>query len=108
MEPSDPEILNPIKDMAYLRKLLFKGYSLKGPRLDQTKDLLIFERFLNRGHNFIPEDWLESRGYTFVEPSIYTKSYKLAYKEKEGVVKQYFKSNYLLYKKNVKIHLYLK
>lgn len=108
MEPSESSILNPIKDIAYLRKLILKGYSLKGPRLDESKDLLVFERFLNRGHNFIPVDWLKSRGYKFVEPSIFTKYYKLAYKEKEGVVEQYFKSNYTLYKKNKKVHLYLK
>ena len=108
MESNEADILNPIKDMAYLRKLILKGYSLKGPRLSESKDLLVFERFLNRGHIFFPEDWLESRGYKFVEPSIYTKYFKLAYKEKDGVVEQYFNSKYTLSKKNKKIYLYLK
>ena len=108
MEPGEADILDPIKDMAYLRELILRGYSLKGPRLDQSKDLLVFERFLDRGHSFIPEGWLENRGYKFVEPGIYTKHYKLAYKEIEGVMEQYFKSNYTLYNENREIHLYFK
>lgn len=107
-ELGEADILNPIKDMAYLRELILRGYSLKGPRLDQSRDLLVFERFLNRGHDFFPENWLKNRGYKFVEPSIYTKYYKLAYNEKEGVVEQYFKSNYTLYNEDKKIHLYFR
>jgi len=108
MDPSEGNVLNPIKDITYLQKLMEKGYVLKGPRQDLSKDLLVFKRFLRRGHGFIPEDWLESRGYEFVEPSNFTKGFKLAYRIKDGVLKQYFKSNYSLYKKNKKIYLYLK
>lgn len=108
MDPSKRDILNPIKNAAYLQKLIEKGFVLKGPRQDASKNLVVFKRFLRRRHNFIPEDWLKSRGYEFVEPSNFTKGFKLAYKIKEGVLEQYFKSNYSLYKKNRKIWLYLK
>jgi hypothetical protein len=108
MDLTEREVLNPIKDIAYLQKLMEKGYVLKGPRQNLSKDLLVFKRFLRRRHDFIPEDWLESRGYEFVEPSNFTKGFKLAYKIKEGVLEQYFKSNYSLYKKKREIYLYLK
>ena len=108
MDPSEREVLHPIKDMDYLQKLMEKNYVFKGPRKDVSKDLLVFKRFLKRGHEFIPENWLESRGYEFVEPNSFTKGYKLAYKIKEGVLVQYFKSNYSLSKENRRIYLYLK
>jgi len=108
MDPSERDVLNPIKDIAYLQKLMEKGYVLKGPRQDASKNLLVFKRFLRRRHDFIPEDWLESRGYEFVEPSNFTKGFKLAYRIKQGILEQYFKSHYSLYKKKRKIHLYLK
>jgi hypothetical protein len=83
-------------------------YVLEGPREDASKNLAVFERFLRRGHQFTPEDWLESRGYEFVEPSTFTKGYKLAYGMKEDVLVQYFRSNYSLHKKDRKICLYLR
>ena len=108
MDSSERDILNPIKDIDYLQKLMEEGYVLKGPRQNLSKDFFIFKRFLRRGHEFIPEKWLESRGYEFVEPSNFTKGFKLAYRIKQGILEQYFKSNYSLYKKKRKIYLYLK
>ena len=108
MDPREREVLYPIKEMAYLQKLMERDDILKGPRQDASKNLVVFKRFLRRGHEFVPEGWLESRGYEFVEPSIFTKGFKLAYRIENGVIKQYFKSNYSLYKKNRKIYLYLK
>jgi hypothetical protein len=108
MDPKNREVLHPIRDIAYLQKLMEKDYVLKGPRHDVSKDLLVLKRFLGRGHEFIPENWLENRGYEFVEPSNFTKNFKLAYIIKDGILEQYFKSNYSLYKKNNEIHLYLK
>jgi hypothetical protein len=108
MDLRERDVLNPIKNIAYLQKLMEKGYVLTGPRQDLSKDLLVFKRFLRRRHDFIPEGWLESRGYEFVEPSNFTKGFKLAYKIKGGVLIQYYKSNYSLCKKNRKICLYLK
>ncbi len=108
MDLSESEVLGPIKDIADFRKLMEEEYVLEGPRQDASKNLVVFERFLSRGHEFIPEDWLESRGYEFVEPSTFTKGYKLAYRMKENVLEQYFRSNYSLHKKDRKICLYLK
>ena len=108
MDPGESEVLGPIKDIAHFRKLMEEEYVLEGPRQDASKNLVVFERFLRRGHEFIPEDWLESRGYEFVEPSTFTKGYKLAYGMKEDVLEQYFRSNYSLHKKDRKIYLYLK
>jgi hypothetical protein len=108
MDPRECEVLHPIQNCAYLQKLIERDYVLKGPREDATKNLFVFKRFLRRGHEFVPEEWLKRRGYEFVEPSIFTKGFKLAYKMEDEVLQQYYKSNYCLYKKNRKIHLYLK
>jgi hypothetical protein len=106
--PGEGDVKNPIKDIAYLQKLMEKGYVLEGPRQNPSKDLLVLKRFLRRGHGFVPEDWLKSRGYEFVEPSSYTKGFKLAYMIKDGVLVQYFRSNYSLYRNDRKIFLYLR
>jgi len=100
--------MNPIKDEAYLKKLLESGYVLEGPRHEYSKDLLVFKRFLRSGHEFIPEDWLQGRGYKFVEPCDFTKGFKLAYMIEEDHLVQYFRSNYVLRKKDEKISLYLR
>jgi len=108
MDPGEGDVKNPIKDIGYLQKLMEKGYVLEGPRQNPSKDLLVFQRFLRREHSFVPEDWLESRGYEFVEPSSFTKGFKLAYIIKDGVLEQYFRSNYSLCRNDRKIHLYLR
>lgn len=108
MDPGEGDVKNPVKDIAYLEKLMEKGYVLEGPRQNPSKDLLVFKRFLRRGHGFVPEDWLESRGYEFVEPSSFTKGFKLAYMTKDDVLVQYFRSNYSLCRNDRKIWLYLR
>jgi len=108
MDLGEGDVKNPVKDIAYLQELVEKGYVLEGPRQNPSKDLLVFKRFLRRGHVFVPEDWLESRGYEFVEPSSFTKGFKLAYMIKDGVLVQYFRSNYSLCRNDRKICLYLR
>jgi hypothetical protein len=108
MEPGEGDVKNQIKDVAYLQNLLDKGYVLDGPRQNPSKDLLVFKRVLNRGHSFVPEDWLKSRGYEFVEPNSFTKGFKLAYMIKDGVLVQYFRSKYSLCMNDRKICLYLR
>ena len=108
MDPVEGDVKNPIKNIAYLQTLLEKGYVLEGPRQNPSKDLLVFKRFLKRGHGFFPENWLESRGYKFVDPSGFTKGFKLAYMIKDGVLIQYFRSNYSLCRSDRKICLYLR
>ena len=83
-------------------------YTLKGQRTDPSRNLTVFKRFLKKGHEFIPENWLKNRGYAFVEPSNFTKGHELAYKIKDGVLEQYFESNYSLNKNDNEIHLFLK
>ena len=100
--------MNPISDAAYLEKLMESGYVLEGPRREYSKDLLVFKRFLRSGHEFIPEDWLQSRGYEFVEPCEFTKGFKLAYILKDDDLVQYFRSNYVLRRKDEKTYLYLR
>jgi len=108
MDPGEGDVINPIKEVAYLQKLMEKGYILEGPRQNPSKDLLVFKRFLRKGHGFVPENWLESRGYKFVEPSGLTKGFKLAYMMKDGALVQYFRSNYSLNRNDRKICLYLR
>jgi len=108
MDRKESEDINPIKEINYLQELIEKGYIVKGPNSDISKNLFVFKRIIKRDYRFIPESWLESRGYKFVEPSDFTKGYKLAYKEKEGIIQEYYESNYSLYKEGDEIHLYLK
>jgi hypothetical protein len=108
MDPEKQEVLNPIKDLMNFQQLMCKGYSLKGPRGDDSKNLTVFKRFLKKGYEFIPEKWLKNKGYEFVEPSTFTQGLKLAYKVHEENLKEYFKSNYSLYVENIEIPLYLK
>jgi len=102
------ETLQPIRDIEYLQKLMDEDYTLKGQRPDPSRNLTVFKRFLKKGQEFIPENWLKNRGYAFVEPSNFTKGYKLAYKMIDGALEQYFESNYSLNKKDIEIHLFLK
>lgn len=108
MAPNEREILVPITDIDSLKKLLGEGYVLKSQVNDPSRNLIIFKRLLRRGYKLIPENWLKSNGYEFVEPGIFTKGYKLAYKMKDGVLEQYYKSNYSLSNNNNEIRLYLR
>jgi len=100
--------IRPIKDAEYLERLFDEGYVIKGPRSELSKDLTVFKRLLRRGYEFVPEDWLVGRGYKLVDPSPFTKGFKLAYKLAEGVLEQYYRSNYSLIKDDREIPLYLK
>jgi len=108
MAPNEVEILDPITDIDSLKELMDEGYVLKSQVNDPSRNLIIFERLLRRGYKLIPENWLKNNGYEFVEQSIFTKGYKLAYKMKDGVLEQYYVSNYSLIKNNNEIKLYLK
>ena len=108
MDSNEVKINPPIKDIASLQKLFEEGYFIKGPKHAHAKDLLVFKKILERGYDFLPEDWLIYQGYEFVEPSVLTKGFKLAYTIKNDILIQYFRSNYSLCKKKQKISLYLK
>jgi len=109
MRPEESETeVKPIKDIGYLENLIDEGYAVKGPRQDPSKDLITFKAFLRKGYEFAPEDWLSSNGYQFVEPSTFTKGFRLAYKLIEGFPDERFRSNYSLLKVNKEVPLYLK
>jgi len=102
------EFVKPINNLDYLEELLNKGYTIKGPRKDPSRDLISLKAFLKRGKEFTPEDWISSSGYEFVEPSIFTKGYRILYKIINGFSDERFKSNYSLVKGEREIPLYLK
>ena len=99
--------VKPIKDSGYLKELLDQGYRVVGTRQDPEKDREGIERFLQRGHEFFPEEWLLADGFELVEPSQFTKGHKLAYRDSEGKLEQYFRSNYSLVKGDETVYLYL-
>ncbi len=106
-EELETEIM-PIKDLDYLEKLIDKGYVVKGPRQNASRDLATFKAFLRKGHEFAPENLLSNNGYQFVELSTFTKGFRLAYKLIEGFPDERFRSNYSLLKANKEVPLYLK
>ena len=107
MDSNGCEILKRMRNIEYLQKLLDKCYIVNSKWTDPSRNLGIFKRFLNKGYEFIPEIWLKNRGYVFVEPCNFTKGYKLAYKIEDGVLEQYYESNYSLIKNDDVIQLYL-
>jgi hypothetical protein len=100
--------LEPINNIDYLDELLEKGYAIKGPRQDPTRDLNSFKAFLKRGKEFTPEDWLIENGYEFVEPNQFTQGHRIAYKMIDDFPDERFNSNYSLMKDGEEIPLYLK
>lgn len=109
MRPEESQkAVEPISDVVYLEQLLADGYTVKGPRRDPSRDLISFRAFLRSGHEFAPEDWLVSNGYQFVEPSTFTKGFRLLYKLVEGFPDQRFRSNYSLVRGDSEIPLYLR
>jgi SAM-dependent methyltransferase len=102
------EFVKPINNLDYLEELLDKGYTIKGPRKDSSRDLISFKAFLKKGKEFAPEDWLSSMGYKFVEPSTFTKGHRISYKIINEFPDERFSSNYSLVKGEREIHLYLK
>lgn len=103
-----PQSVKPINNQDYLNELLNEGYVIKGPWGDPQRDLISFKRFIEKGKEFAPEDWLSSMGYKFVKPSTFTKGHKIAYKIIDGFPDERFNSNYSLVKEKKEIPLYLK
>jgi hypothetical protein len=104
----DRTFVKPIHTLDYLDELLGKGYVIKGPRNDSSRDLISFKAFLKKGKEFAPEGWLSHMGYEFIEPSTFTKGHKIAYKMIDEFPDERFNSNYTLVRENREIPLYLK
>lgn len=98
-----------IKSYEQLESIVAAGYVLNGPHDDQTKNMRAVKGMLARGYPLVPEEWFPQNGYKFVEPSTFTKNYRLAYKTSaDGKVDQYFKSKYCLAKGEERNPLYMK
>ncbi len=109
MRPEEARMeVESIKDISYLEKLINEGYAIQGPRHDPSKDLAVFRAFLRKGREFAPEGWLSRNGYQFVEPSTFTKGFRLAYKLIDGFPDERFRSNYGLSRGGEEIPLYLR
>lgn len=102
------EFVKPISNLDYLVELVDKGYTIKGPRRDPSRDLIALKAILKKGKEFAPEDWLSSMGYKFVEPNTFTKGHRISYKTINGVLDERFNSNYSLVRGEREIPLYLK
>jgi len=105
--PED-EMVGPINNLEYLEKVLEQGYTIKGPRNDPEKDLVVFKAFLKKDKEFAPEDWLEGNGYKFVEPNEFTKGHRIAWKNMDDFPDERFNSKYSLVKGDKEVTLYLK
>jgi hypothetical protein len=104
----DDKFAGPINSLDYLQELLNDGYIIKGPRKEPSRDLASFKAFLKKGKEFAPEDWLSNNGYKFVEPSIFTRGHRIAYKIIDDFPDERFNSNYSIVKGEKEIPLYLK
>ena len=105
---NEEEIIGPIKSSDDLEKVLDQGYTIKGPRNDPEKDIAGFKVFLKKGKEFAPENWLEINGYQFVEPNIFTKGNRIAWKNIDDFPDERFNSQYKLVKGAKEVTLYLK
>jgi hypothetical protein len=104
----EEKIIEPIKSVEDLERLLSEGYSIKGPRKDPSRDIAAFKSFLTKGKEFVTEDWLAGNGYKFVEPSTFTKGHRIAYKIIDDFPDERFNSNYSLVFKDREVTLFLK
>ncbi len=52
---NDRKSVEPINTLDYLEELLGKGYVIKGPRKDPSRDLISFKAFLKRERNLPPK-----------------------------------------------------
>ncbi|UCG49431.1 MAG: hypothetical protein JSU94_06540 [Phycisphaerales bacterium] len=102
------EPLQPLKATKYLEELLKTGYAVKGPRNDPDRDAASLRRFLERGKEYTPENWLSDNGYKFVEPSTFTKGHRIAYKLIDDFPDERFNTPYSLVKDGKEIPLYMK
>ena len=105
---AEDKIVEPINNLDYLEQVLKDGYVIKGPRNDPERDLVSFKAFLKKDKEFAPEDWLESNGYEFVEPNVFTKGFRIAWKTVNDFPDERFNSKYRLVKGEKEIILYLK
>ena len=104
----DERALKPLNTAEYLDELLAAGYTVKGPRDDAARDAGILRKQLEKGKEFTPETWFEPNGYKFVEPSTFTKGYRIAYKIIDDFPDERYNSKYSLVKDGREIALYLK
>ena len=100
--------LKPLNSVEYLEELLSEGYTVKGPRNDPERDSASLKRYIEKGKEYTPEDWLTDNGYKFVEPSTFTKGYRIAYKVIDDFPDERFNANYSLIKEGKEITLFLK
>ena len=104
----DEKSLKPLNSAEHLDNLLSQGYAVKGPRNDPERDSASLRRYLERGKEYTPEVWLAENGYKFVEPSTFTKGYRIAYRIVDDFPDERYNSNYSVVKADKEIPLYLK
>jgi hypothetical protein len=104
----DGKTLQPLNSAGHLDELLGEGYVVKGPRNDPQRDAASLRRQLEKGKEYTPEVWFPQNGYKFVEPSTFTKGYRIAYKIIDAFPDERYNSNYSLVKGDTEIPLYLK
>lgn len=104
----DEKSLKPLNSTEYLDELLAEGYAVKGPRDDPQRDSASLKRQLAKGKEYTPEVWFPENGYKFVEPSTFTKGFRIAYKIIDDFPDERYNSNYSLVKEDAEIPLYLK
>ena len=98
----------PLNSAGYLDELLEAGYTVKGPRNDTERDSALLRKQLEKGKEYTPEVWFEENGYKFVEPSTFTKGFRIAYKIIDDFPDERYNSKYSLIKDGKEIPLYLK
>ncbi|MBL7154502.1 MAG: hypothetical protein ISS79_12375 [Phycisphaerae bacterium] len=104
----DEKSLQPLNNPQYLDELLGEGYVVKGPRNDHERDVNLLRKQLEKGKEYTPEGWFPENGYKFVEPSTFTKGYRIAYKIIDDFPDERYNSKYSLVKADREIPLYLK
>jgi hypothetical protein len=104
---NEGEPLQPLSSADYLEELLKAGYMVKGPRNDAERDAASLKRFLEKGKEYAPEEWLSNSGYKFVEPSTFTKGHRIAYKIIDDFPDERFNTPYSLVRNDREIPLYL-
>jgi len=104
----DVKSLKPLNTPEYLDELLGEGFAVKGPRDDPERDAALLRKQLEKGREFTPETWFSENGYKFVEPSTFTRGYRIAYKIIDDFPDERFNSKYSLVKEGMEIPLYLK
>ena len=104
----DEKSLQPLNSAEYLDELLGNGFTVKGPRNDPERDSALLKKQLEKGKEYTPETWLSENGYKFVEPSTFTKGFRIAYKIIDDFPDERYNSKYSLVKADAEIPLYLK